>query len=257
MERNKFERQFKEQMQNREIRPSANAWKKISAQLEASKKPKNKGVLWYAVAASFIGLLIISALFFQSKDNLRDADIQVVDTEKEKPNNVQKNLQFERGDEIEEPLNGIETEAVAVEGNSNQEAIQKKNESTQQDFEAITDKTTILASKETKNAEVKINTLVQDSEVRIDLKIAEVLAQVDLLEQNDEAVTDAEIDSLLRTAQQELMTEGIFKKDNSVDAVALLTEVEDELNQSFRDQIFERLKLGFFKIRTAVADRNN
>ena len=35
-----------------------------------------------------------------------------------------------------------------------------------------------------------------------------------------------------------------------------LTEVEDELDQSFRDQIFDSLKEGFLKVRTAVADRN-
>jgi len=39
--------------------------------------------------------------------------------------------------------------------------------------------------------------------------------------------------------------------------MALLTEVEGELDQSFRDQIFEKLKSGFLKVRTAVADRNN
>ena len=53
------------------------------------------------------------------------------------------------------------------------------------------------------------------------------------------------------------MNERLFKADNTVDAVALLNEVEVELDQSFRDQIFDRLKTGFMKVRTALADRNN
>jgi len=36
-----------------------------------------------------------------------------------------------------------------------------------------------------------------------------------------------------------------------------LNEVEGELDISFREQIFESLKTGFLKVRTAVADRNN
>ncbi|CAN0604335.1 unnamed protein product, partial [Ectocarpus sp. 12 AP-2014] len=70
-------------------------------------------------------------------------------------------------------------------------------------------------------------------------------------------VTDAEVDSLLTRAQDEILRDKIFNKDKSVDAMALLTEVEDELDKSFRDQIFDSLKAGFIKVRTAVADRNN
>jgi len=82
------------------------------------------------------------------------------------------------------------------------------------------------------------------------------VAKVDALELSD-AVTDAEVDSLLLQAQQDILKENLFNTDNSVNAMALLTEVEDELDQSFRDQIFESLKTGFLKVRTAVADRNN
>ena len=70
-------------------------------------------------------------------------------------------------------------------------------------------------------------------------------------------ITDAEIDSLLRAAQQELFTDKILNSEGKVDAMALLTEVEEELDDSFRDQIFEALKQGYLKVRTAVADRNN
>ena len=91
----------------------------------------------------------------------------------------------------------------------------------------------------------------------IQAKITEVVAEVRLLELNNDALTEAEVDSLLRMAQSELLKERIFQADRSVDAMALLNEVEDELDQSFRDQIFDRLKAGFIKVKTAVADRNN
>ena len=43
----------------------------------------------------------------------------------------------------------------------------------------------------------------------------------------------------------------------TVDAMALLAEAETEMDQTFREQLFIKLKNGFNKVRTAVADRNN
>jgi len=90
----------------------------------------------------------------------------------------------------------------------------------------------------------------------INAKVAEVLAKVAIMEQSS-TVTDEEVDSLLQQAQHDILKQKLFRTDASVDAMALLTEVEDELDQSFRDQIFNSLKAGFIKVRTAVADRNN
>ena len=86
--------------------------------------------------------------------------------------------------------------------------------------------------------------------------MAGIVAQLDVLEQYS-AITDAEVDSLLKRAQDEILRDKLFNTDKSVDALALLTEVEGELDQSFRDQIFNSLKASFIKVRTAVADRNN
>ncbi|MFK7811850.1 MAG: hypothetical protein AB8B59_05100, partial [Maribacter sp.] len=69
-------------------------------------------------------------------------------------------------------------------------------------------------------------------------------------------LTEAEVDDLLRNAQEEIFRDELFNRNGSVDALALLNEVETELDKSFRDQIFESLKTGFLKVRTAVADRN-
>ena len=77
------------------------------------------------------------------------------------------------------------------------------------------------------------------------------------MEDGKESVTDAEVDSLLRHAQRELLADKAFNESNGVDAQELLAGVEDELNKSFRDQVFEKHKNGFVKVRTAVADRNN
>ncbi|MCB0373082.1 MAG: hypothetical protein KDD31_08750, partial [Muricauda sp.] len=99
---------------------------------------------------------------------------------------------------------------------------------------------------------------IQESNALISQKVEEVVAQVQLLEnQHNGEVTDAEVDSLLRRAQRQILTDKLFTNTGSVDAMSLLAEVEDELDETFRDQIFDALKDGYLKLRTAVADRNN
>src|SRR5690606_33354719 len=91
----------------------------------------------------------------------------------------------------------------------------------------------------------------------INSKIEEVIAQVALLEQTDTDITDAEVDSLLLQAQRELFSNNVIRDDHTIDAMALLADVEGELDRSFREQLFDMLKEGYFKARNAVATRNN
>ena len=72
------------------------------------------------------------------------------------------------------------------------------------------------------------------------------------------AYSDAEIDKLLRDAQRDIISEKMFDRErNTISAEALLYEVEEELDPSFRDRIFEALKDGFMKAREAIVSRNN
>jgi hypothetical protein len=62
----------------------------------------------------------------------------------------------------------------------------------------------------------------------------------------------------LAKAQRAISNQRILQKNTQkIDASALLMDVELELEQSFRDKVFEMLGEGFIKIRTAVSERNN
>jgi hypothetical protein len=65
---------------------------------------------------------------------------------------------------------------------------------------------------------------------------------------------DTEIDALLSEAQLQMDSDKIKR---SVNANSLLQDVEADLEQSFRDKVFESIKTNFKKVRTAVVDRNN
>lgn len=246
MEPDKFEKHIKKQLNEREINPSDNAWDKISGQLQNPESPKSKRFFWYSVAAAFIGILIVSSIYFNSKAERIDPKIQIAET----PN---------------EPVVIPNTEAIVIK----QDAVEEKI--------AISDKASIKNAKkpgvqlETDldyNAQIASNANVNDKVIKADAvpnakeqlinaKIAEIVAQVNLLENSNLPVSSIEVDSLLRQAQQEILTDKIFNQEGKVDAMALLNEVEGELDQTFREQIFETLRAGFLKVKTAVADRNN
>lgn len=243
---NKFEQHIKKQLESREIPPSSDAWLKVSDRLDESsaEPPKKRGFFWYAVAACFIGLIVLSTVFFSGRKSVMEPPIQVVE-ETTKEGQVKEERQ--KTETLKVPVEMVTREASSEEP-TRSTAIENRLPvpAAGSDTEPLADGTLQETIPLNENSEDLINT-----------KLLEVLAQVDALEQNQEQITDAEVDSLLRKAQEELLSEALFRTDRSVDAMALLSEVEGELDKSFRDQIFESLKSGFLKVRTAVADRNN
>ncbi|VAW10510.1 hypothetical protein MNBD_BACTEROID03-1733 [hydrothermal vent metagenome] len=243
---NKFENHIKEKLGEREIQPSAKAWGKLADQLNnTSQRSENKGYYRYAIAAGFIGLLFISVRYFNTSNSSTTPNTQVVDTSKEKIE------EQDNSEVLKEKFTEVEVAETV-----NIELIRKDEETASQErFSDSKKQISLIESVDPLPDTIHVGSEVT-SEI-IDIKILEVVAQVDALENNNINLTDAEVDSLLRQAQREILAQKVFREDHAVDAVALLTGVEDELDRSFRDKIFESLKTGFIKVRTAVADRNN
>ena len=249
METDKFEKHIKSQFKDREIQPSENAWEKISSELNSDTSKKKPVYLWMGIAASVMVLIGIALFYFNGSDDVNEIQFEVVDTDKKEALEEKKST---------ESVSFLEKEPEAVVKND----VEEINSGVAKKQESIKNKEIITVEDEIEVASVERIVLekkgdeLEISDDIINTKVAGIVAQLDVLEQYS-TVTDAEVDSLLKMAQQEILQEKIFKTDKSVDALALLTEVEGELDQSFRDQIFNSLKASFIKVRTAVADRNN
>ncbi len=241
---NKLEQHIKQKLEQRELQPSEDAWGKIESRLGNPKDSKRKaGRNWYAVAAVFLGALLVTTLYWNS-DNELSPQTEIVDTEIST-----EEVKDENGDDITNNEQPLREELQAIPERYVQSEVLK-------DKDPIVD--------ETPDATIKIDEVValndglpEKQQLIINRKVDEVFAKVALLENSNTAVTDAEVDSLLRTAQNEILAEKVIQENGSVDAMALLAEVEDELDNSFRDQIFEALKQGYTKLKTGVAARNN
>tara|TARA_R110002153_G_scaffold268097_1_gene432601 strand:- start:631 stop:1380 length:750 start_codon:yes stop_codon:yes gene_type:complete len=249
METDKFEKHIKSQFKDREIQPSENAWEKISSELNSDTSKKKPVYLWMGIAASVMVLIGIALFYFNGSDDVNEIQFEVVDIDNKEALEEKKST---------ESVSFLEKEPEAVVKND----VEKINSGVAKKQESIKNKEIITVEDEIEVASVERIVLekkgdeLEISDDIINTKVAGIVAQLDVLEQYS-TVTDAEVDSLLKRAQQEILQEKIFKTDKSVDALALLTEVEGELDQSFRDQIFNSLKASFIKVRTAVADRNN
>ena len=98
-----------------------------------------------------------------------------------------------------------------------------------------------------------------ESEIKqaeIDDLLEKALAEVSQEMEGDIEVTDAEIDALMAEARAELRKEQGLYQTETLSADQLLTEVETELEHSFRAKVFEIIKDGLRKTRNAVADIN-
>ena len=241
---NKFERHIKKQLKEREIKPSADAWRRITEQMDVVEDQKANNFYRYGVAAACIGALFFSIWYFKMNESTLDEQKVVEETVIE----------------VEENKGNTERvhETKMAEDNTvvHEEAKPKRTVTLIPSIKLNESQATIAIVKKNDKPIEKVGVSANEPDKLIDIKIAEIVAQVDLLEKNNTWVTDAEVNQLLRQAQEEILATKVLRYDNSVDATALLADVEGELDKSFRDQIFDALKDGFVKVRTAVADRN-
>lgn len=247
---NKFEQHIKEELNKREIMPNSSSWDKVVNQLDNPQKQKKSNYLWWGIAASFAGLLIISTIYFNYDKTDSNTPHIIVDTDNEaleiKVNEtdiliekVEKTEIVNTNTKNHEVNKALDNEIKIIESNN----YPSKNEITE---------VLIVNPK----LEIELNEDEFGQKKLIEQKIAEVIAKVDRLEQNNNTLTDLEVDSLILKAQQEILQNKIFRQNQSVDAMALLNEVEDELDKPLKDQLFDLLKKGIFETRNVIADRN-
>jgi len=251
MTRNNLEKNIRDKMKDRELQPSANAWDKLEAQLEATP-PKRKMVFWYYAAASVVGLMLIGAVVYDQNSEGQ-------------PQLVEENVKTNRIDNTIDVLPNTVTdnEFVAVENNSNPIADQKETpqendvspthyvSEMEQETDDIVVETTL--AQETVAAEI-IEEVESETDF-LDQKAQEVALSIKNLKENQGDVTMEEVEALLESARRDIFLNRTIKK-SQISAATLLNEVEWELDKTFSDKVFDALGEGFKIIATAYTERN-
>lgn len=270
----KFEENIREKLQERELQPNRESWNELSKKLGHAPAPKSNRRLWMAVAAGFMGLLLVVSYVLTSVNEdqpnlLVDENIvnpseleETINTPRLEDNTINKtpvvaseNIE----NDLDEPVLEADTKIIPKKDiavvTSKEDQPQKKGAAKltpQIKKEAIAQVTT--DPKEIANDKLEPS----KEAIFVNNKVDAVVAEVRQMEELNNTVTAAEIDDLLSKAQRDIATNRILASGNKkIDPSALLQDIETEMERSFRDKVFEALGDGYNKVRTAVVERNN
>lgn len=240
MERDKFENELKERLENRRIEPSASAWQALEDQLNAENKRRISPFWQWGIVASVVAILMVFTLFFRNENPVKNT-IEVVETEAD---SIQKETPQKQPIKMEEVV--VESSRQKVEPDVKQ--LKKPIK------EAVK---THIAETSDKNEE-NISETPIDSFLTAE-KIKEAIVKVKQ-KQGDSAyqkstVTDVEIENLLAEARQKIEVEKRLDGQR-IDATALLQDAESDLDKSFREEVLKTILSGYKTVKTAVAQRN-
>lgn len=181
----KLEDNIREKLEARELKPSSDAWEKLEAKLDAAK-PKKKPVLWYYMAASFVGFLILASIFFNR--NTSEVSNQIVNETVEQQNsekqlevipNNSKDEEIVSQESISEKVETIkpkEKDKLKTNSNTLKPLPQKKSEVDKkiQKSEMVAN----VSENEKENEIEKEKLILSEEEKHFNTKVEEVVASV-------------------------------------------------------------------------------
>ncbi|WP_432672949.1 hypothetical protein [Flavobacterium sp. SM2513] len=228
MEPNNIENQFRDKLNKREISPSENSWDRLDAMLTVAEKPK-RNYRWMYFAASFLGFILIATVFLSQTEEVIDSEHQKVVTEQNKMENTESTLD----NVLEIPSKNNSTELVST---------AEKATVKQQNKDVVTSKVVPLI-KEKPSHQIAVVTNIKNNSSSIINQKAEVKVDAHALL--------ASVDTQKTKQKNEQNT--IVVKVNSND---LLSQVDDELELSFRERMLQSVNKRFREVKVAVANRN-
>ena len=251
MEPNKLETQIKEKLSSREIQPTEMAWDRLDAMLSVSEEKKTKRFpfltsKFIGIAASVLVFLSVG-LYFINQENT-DIDIQESVVVKEE---VKTNTSEENTNSVEE-INSIpveKEEQVASTTNNKPQTINKKSS---QSFNQNN-------QNNQNNQKATVNPIINKNK-EIEYLGNRDVAQKDLprIETRKEIVVskpnNVNVDDLLASVENE--SKNTKKPSVKVNANTLLSQVDGELEQSFRQKAINRISRNYQEVKLALANRN-
>ncbi len=243
----KFEKTFRKELKKREISPAANSWEKLSSQLEKEDK-KSQSYYWLTgIAASLTAAFLIFSFVFNNETiteepAIVDAPSSVIEREQDENTIIKKETPALVNEEKDLRLNNVPAAKEQPQGTVNapvQEIVVNNSQDLPKKLENVS----------------AAEDLVRDEKLSAGLE--EVIAEVNSKLENTGDLSETEIDALLYQAAAEISRNRNNKAyAGKIDAGSLLMDVEMELDQTFRDKVFDLLKEGYLKARTAVANRS-
>lgn len=223
MEPNKIESQIREKLNQREIQPSANAWDRLDAMLSVEEQKPKRNFKWISIAAIFVGFTLIG-IFMMNKEN---------STENVIPSNP---IVLEN-----------ETEAIQTETTSKIE----NNFSEVKDEEAVVHQSIKKIEKPSTEINPKKDFLLDNQ-----LKKDEVIVENQSKESTGKYINAESLLAEIETGEKVIIPGISTKPSVKIDANALLSTAEKEVDETFRDKVIQSINKKFNSIKSTLANRN-
>ncbi|WP_344815454.1 hypothetical protein [Flavobacterium cheonanense] len=241
MAQNKLETQIKEKLNSREIQPSVMSWDRLDAMLSVAEEKKTKRSFgWLYIAASILVFLSVGLFFINQKEEVSGTDNQIVTKEVE--NNKEQNDSVITKQNFTNEITNQQEEQVAAINNKPQIINKKSSESFNQN-----------------NQKTGVNPII-NKEKEIEYQATEVIAQKDMpriisqekIEMPKKVAVN--VDDLLASVEKTSKKEANAKV--KVNANSLLSQVDGELEQTFRQKVINRIGKNYQEVKVALANRN-
>jgi hypothetical protein len=257
MGQNKLENQIREQLNSREIQPSAQAWDRLDAMLTVAEEKKTKPSFgWLYIAASVLVLVSVGLFLFNQKDTGIPHQNNVVGTEIKKDSVQNENrLQVPIAEKTQE-------NQVAAADNK---AIHNQSSNNNQSASIINQKTTNTRGEAERSVanQNQSNQIIKDKQIEFknssdvaikDLpKITEDKKPITVNRTNQSLSDEQLLASLDKMAKQSTNQKSTVK----VDAKSLLSQVDGEVEYTFREKVINKISKNYKEVKVALANRNN
>ncbi len=252
----KSDKDFRIKMNQREITPSANAWDRLDAMLTVAeeKKPKNK-YGWLYIAATIAGFLLIGTIFFSQTEKLIDKGRdEVVIQNQQEPQNERP---------ITEELLQTEPQNQSIaEASEPKIKVKSSNQNNRNLHERQRTGIAIInqnQSIERQDNDESINPIHAVNQIN---KNQSLIASITPAkgekaggnQKTEQQTASAKVDELLAavTTQNSANNKSTLK----VNAKNLLSEVDKDISQSFRNKLLRTAQRNYQEVAEAVSTRN-
>lgn len=240
MERNNMEKEFSKKLNEREIQPSPMAWDRLDAMLAVSEEKAVKKYNWLYIAAGFLGFLFIGTMLFMQTEQMTDTGKTEVVIENKT----------------------IDTVKDSVETSPNLESIKPIYENQIQNTVASEEKVKIKTSEKIKqNTPSNKNpreTILEKRQESVAVNQENQINNQSIINQKTEqksakTSTYVNVDGLLASVETAPKTK---KPSIKVDAQSLLSQVDGELELSFREKVIQAANKQYKNVKVAISNRN-
>jgi len=254
MEPNKLEKQFRDQLNAREIQPSAQAWDRLDAMLSVAEEKKTRKPFGFLfIAAGILVLVTLGLFFFNQNDTVISTPNTIVGTEP-------------KTDTVQNPTENIPS--PIVESQNQNEVVATS------DVQPKTNNNVTLSAVEGQqkrtnhqgvpiiNQSPKSNQIIRDKAIEYQVSSDVALKELPKIMEPKEIVIRKEVkaksdESLLADLDHKVKESTNKTSTVKVDAKSLLSQVDGEVEYSFREKMLQKINKNYQEVKVALANRNN